>query len=101
MTAVAPGRALISGDGIGPEIADAVVDVLDALGGNGIANPVALLLASALMIDHAGLVDQARQLPAAIDAVQNQEKVRTGDLGGKASTGDFAKALVQRISSWR
>jgi isocitrate dehydrogenase (NAD+) len=71
------------------------------IAGRGIANPTALLLAAGLMMDHVGLVDHARTLRTAIDAVLNQDKVRTGDLGGKASTGDFAKALVQRISSQR
>jgi isocitrate dehydrogenase (NAD+) len=38
-------------------------------------------------------------LRKSIETVLNQEKVRTGDLGGKASTGDFAQALVQRLRS--
>ena len=71
------------------------------IAGKGIANPTALLLAAGLMMDHVGLTDEAKSLRKAIDAVLNQEKVRTGDLGGKASTGDFAKALVQRIASVR
>jgi isocitrate dehydrogenase (NAD+) len=69
------------------------------IAGKGIANPTALLLAAALMLDHVGLVDHARALRKGIDTVLNQEKVRTGDLGGSASTGEFAKALVQRINS--
>jgi isocitrate dehydrogenase (NAD+) len=71
------------------------------IAGKGIANPTALLLAAGLMLDHVGLTDHARALRKAIDAVLNQEKVRTGDLGGSASTGDFAKALAQRINSVR
>jgi isocitrate dehydrogenase (NAD+) len=67
--------------------------------GKGIANPTALLLAAGLMLDHVGLADHARALRKAVDTVLNQENVRTGDLGGSASTGDFAKALVRRISS--
>jgi isocitrate dehydrogenase (NAD+) len=69
------------------------------IAGKGIANPTALLLAAGLMLDHVGLVDHARALRKGIDTVLNQEKVRTGDLGGSASTGEFAKALVQRINS--
>jgi isocitrate dehydrogenase (NAD+) len=69
------------------------------IAGKGIANPTALLLAAGLMLDHVGLNDHARALRKAIDTVLNQEDVRTGDLGGSASTGDFAKALVRRISS--
>jgi isocitrate dehydrogenase (NAD+) len=69
------------------------------IAGKGIANPTALLLAAGLMLDHVGLTEHARQLRKTIDTVLNQEKIRTGDLGGSASTGDFAKALVQHISS--
>jgi isocitrate dehydrogenase (NAD+) len=69
------------------------------IAGKGVANPTALLLAAGLMLDHVGLVDHAKQLRRAIDQVLNEDKTRTGDLGGKASTGEFAKALVQRVSS--
>ncbi|PPQ30917.1 isocitrate/isopropylmalate dehydrogenase family protein [Rhodopila globiformis] len=69
------------------------------IAGKGIANPTALLLAAGLMLDHAGLTDHARGLRKAIDAVLNQDKVRTGDLGGTASTTDYARAIVQRVTS--
>jgi isocitrate dehydrogenase (NAD+) len=69
------------------------------IAGKGIANPTALLLAAGLMLDHVGLVDHATALRSAIDTVLKQDKVRTGDLGGTASTSDYAKALVQRVSS--
>lgn len=69
------------------------------IAGKGIANPTALLLAAGLMLDHVGLTDHARKLRVAIDQVLNGENVRTGDLGGTASTSEYAKALVQRVSS--
>jgi isocitrate dehydrogenase (NAD+) len=69
------------------------------IAGKGLANPTALLLAAGLMLDHVGLTDHARQLRKAIDQVLNLDKIRTGDLGGKTSTGDFARALVQRVGS--
>jgi isocitrate dehydrogenase (NAD+) len=69
------------------------------IAGKGIANPTALLLAAGLMLDHVGLSDHARHLRKSLDTVLNQKRVRTGDLGGAASTGDFAKALVQTIAS--
>ena len=69
------------------------------IAGKGIANPTALLLAAGLMLDHVGLTDHAKHLRKSIDQVLNLDNIRTGDLGGKTSTGDFAKALVQRISS--
>jgi isocitrate dehydrogenase (NAD+) len=68
------------------------------IAGKGLANPTALLLAAGLMLDHVNLPDHAHALREAIDQVLNQDKVRTGDLGGSASTGDFAKAIVQRVA---
>ena len=67
------------------------------IAGKGIANPIALLLAAAMMLDHCKLPDLAARLRQAIDATLNVDKVRTGDLGGTASTAAFTKALVSRI----
>jgi isocitrate dehydrogenase (NAD+) len=39
----------------------------------------------------------ATRLRTAIDQTLNLDRVRTGDLGGHASTADFTRALVQRI----
>jgi isocitrate dehydrogenase (NAD+) len=69
------------------------------IAGKGIANPAALLLAAGLMLDHVGLTEHARHLRKAIDRVLNDDKIRTGDLGGDSSTSDFAKAMVKRVSS--
>ena len=69
------------------------------IAGRGLANPTALLLAAGLMLDHVGRTDAAQRLRSAIDAVLNEDKVRTGDLGGPASTQDFAKAVVRRVAA--
>jgi isocitrate dehydrogenase (NAD+) len=69
------------------------------IAGKGFANPTALLLAAGLMLDHVGLTDRASQLRRAIDVVLNQEKVRTRDLGGSASTRDYASAVVRQVAS--
>jgi isocitrate dehydrogenase (NAD+) len=39
----------------------------------------------------------ATRLRVAIDQTLNLDNVRTGDLGGKAGTAEFTKALVSRI----
>jgi isocitrate dehydrogenase (NAD+) len=95
------GLGAAPGSNIGEKAAifEAVHGSAPDIAGKGIANPTALLLAVGLMLDHVGLTDHATQLRKAIDHVLNQDKIRTGDLGGKASTGDFARALVQRVSS--
>jgi isocitrate dehydrogenase (NAD+) len=67
--------------------------------GKGIANPTALLLAAAMMLDHCKLPELALRLRTAIGETLNTDLVRTGDLGGKASTGEFTRALVKRIAN--
>jgi isocitrate dehydrogenase (NAD+) len=56
-----------------------------------------LMLAAAMMLDHCKLPELAVRLRKAIDETLNIDKVRTGDLGGTASTAAFTKALVSRI----
>ncbi|MBE7159436.1 MAG: NAD-dependent isocitrate dehydrogenase, partial [Rhodospirillales bacterium] len=69
------------------------------IAGKGIANPTALLLAAGLMLDHVGLPQHAKALRQAIDTTLVQDATRTGDLGGRASTMDFAAAVAQRVRS--
>ncbi len=69
------------------------------IAGKGIANPTALLLAAALMLDHVGRGDLAGRLRTAIDAVLNGDGVGTRDLGGTASTQEYAQAVVRRVNS--
>ncbi len=61
------------------------------------ANPLALLLAAGLMLDHVERGELAQRLRAAIDATLREDKVRTRDLGGSASTAEFARAVVRRL----
>jgi isocitrate dehydrogenase (NAD+) len=67
------------------------------IAGKGIANPTALLLAAALMLDQVDRHEQATKLRQAISAVLNEDGVRTRDLGGSASTNEFAHAVASRV----
>ena len=69
------------------------------IAGKGLANPTALMLAAGLMLDHVGEVDKAAALRKAIDATLNQDNVRTRDLGGSASTSEYADAVKHRVAS--
>jgi isocitrate dehydrogenase (NAD+) len=93
------GLGMAPGANIGEHAAifEAVHGSAPDIAGKGIANPIALMLAAAMMLDHVGLGDKATQLRKAIDATLNIDNVRTGDLGGKAGTQEFTAALVQRI----
>ena len=67
------------------------------IAGKGVANPISLLLASALMLEHVGLGELARQLRTAITETLNTDHICTRDLKGTASTSQFADAVVRRI----
>jgi isocitrate dehydrogenase (NAD+) len=69
------------------------------IAGKGLANPISLLLASGLMLDHVGKGDLAQRLRAAITETLNTDQICTRDLKGTASTREFAAAVVRRIES--
>jgi isocitrate dehydrogenase (NAD+) len=91
------GMAPAANIGVDAAIFEAVHGSAPDLAGKGIANPLALLLAASMMLDHIDRSDLAHQLRKAIDQTLNEDKVRTGDLGGNASTKDFAQAIVRRL----
>ena len=94
------GLGMAPGANIGADAAifEAVHGSAPDIAGKGIANPTALMLAAALMLDHCKLPDLSARLRRAIDQTLNIDKVRTGDLGGSAGTAAYAKALVSRIA---
>jgi isocitrate dehydrogenase (NAD+) len=67
------------------------------IAGKGIANPLALVLSAAMMLDHVGHQDKAKRVRDAVDQTLVTDKVRTGDLGGKANTKEFTKAIISRL----
>src|SRR5205807_979530 len=64
------------------------------IAGQGIANPAAQMLAAAMMLDHVGRLQEASRLRRALETVIVKDNVRTKDLGGSASTTEFARAVV-------
>jgi len=95
------GLGMTPGGNIGADAAifEAVHGSAPDIAGKGVANPTALLLAAAMMLEHSGLHGEATRLRNAISATLNTDHVRTGDLGGKSSTGEFTRALVARIKN--
>jgi isocitrate dehydrogenase (NAD+) len=93
------GLGLAPGANIGTEAAifEAVHGSAPDIAGKGIANPCALLLAACQMLDHLGLLDEARRVRVAIrDTVTLRDRV-TPDLGGNGTTETFADALIERV----
>ena len=65
--------------------------------GKNVANPTAMLLSAVQMLEHIGLVEDAKHLRAAIFKVLKDGKVRTRDLGGFATTNQFTAAVIQNL----
>ena len=63
------------------------------IAGKGIANPVGAVWAGAMMLDHLGERAAHDRILAAIESVLGEERVRTPDLGGKATTDEMTTAL--------
>ena len=78
----------------GPGIFEPVHGSAPDIAGQGIANPAAMLLSAALMLDYGlGRADEARRLEAAVgDAL---ERAATPDIGGAATTADMTTAVLR------
>ena len=94
------GLGMTPGANIGADAAifEAVHGSAPDIAGKGVANPTALLLAAAMMLEHCHLPHMAARLRSAIDKALNVDNVRTGDLGGNARTADFTRAVIERIA---
>jgi isocitrate dehydrogenase (NAD+) len=67
------------------------------IAGQGIANPTALLLAAAMMLEHCGRHELAARLRGALAKTLAVKTTRTRDLGGTLSTTDYARAVVANL----
>jgi len=93
------GLGLAPGANVGERAAifEAVHGSAPDIAGQGIANPAAQMLAAAMMLDHIGQIEEAGRLRRALETVIVKDNVRTKDLGGSASTNDFARAVARRV----
>lgn len=65
--------------------------------GKGIANPVATIRSTALMLEFMGYRDAAARIYAAVDANLAEEKVATPDLGGSSTTQQVVDDIIRRL----
>ena len=95
------GLGMAPGANIGENAAifEAVHGSAPDIAGKGVANPISILLASAMMLDHVGKQDLANRLRTAITDALNIDSVRTRDLKGEATTKQFTDAVCKRLSS--
>jgi isocitrate dehydrogenase (NAD+) len=89
------GLGVVPGANIGEQNAvfEAVHGTAPDIAGKGIANPTALLLSAAMMLDHLEERDAAGRLRGAIARTLAEGGVRTPDLGGTSTTREYVDAL--------
>jgi isocitrate dehydrogenase (NAD+) len=95
------GLGLVPGANIGEKgaVFEAVHGSAPDIAGKGIANPTALLQSAILMLDYIEERQAAEKIESAMLKVFAEGKVRTRDIGGTASTDQFADAIISVITA--
>ena len=88
---VAPAANLGAG---GLAIFEAVHGTAPDIAGKGVANPTALMLSAALLLDHVDQSEAAARLRQAVATALADPASRTRDLGGRADTATYTDAVV-------
>lgn len=93
------GLGLTPSGNIGKDCAvfEAVHGSAPDIAGKGLANPTALLLSGAMMLEAMEFTSQAKRIQNAVDIVIGEGKWVTKDLGGKATTEQYVRALLENI----
>jgi len=89
------GLGMVPGANIGEHTAvfEAVHGSAPDIAGQNVANPTALLFSAVLMLEHIGEREAAGRIRQAIETVVIDKGTRTRDVGGQASTSEYADAL--------
>jgi len=93
------GLGLAPGANIGETIAvfEAVHGSAPDIAGKNLANPIALVMSSAMMLDHLREHAAAERVREAVRQVLADGKKLTRDLGGTAGTTEIAEAIATRV----
>jgi len=92
------GLGLLPSANVGPDNAlfEPVHGSAPDIAGEGIANPAAMILSAAMLLEHLGYGGAADDVRAAVEAVL-EDGPRTPDLGGDATTDEVTAAVVDRL----
>ena len=93
------GLGVVGAANLGADIGvfEAVHGSAPDIAGKHLANPTALLLSAVMMLRHIDEGDAADRIMAGLGAVLTAGNVRTRDLGGTASTLEFADAVCREL----
>ncbi|MBF6065296.1 tartrate dehydrogenase [Nocardia terpenica] len=81
-----------------PSMFEAVHGSAPDIAGQGVANPVAQILAGAMMLDHLGERSAAAAIDRAVCEVLADNSIRTPDLGGTSTTTELGNAIAKRAA---
>ncbi|WP_074432937.1 tartrate dehydrogenase [Bacillus ndiopicus] len=82
-----------------PSMFEAIHGSAPDIAGKGIANPIAQIWSTSLMLEHLGYPDLAKIVLDSIEEVLLEGKVRTPDLGGNSTTSDVGNEITSKILS--
>ena len=95
------GLGVVPGANIGDHCAvfEAVHGSAPDIAGKGLANPLALLMSSVMMLNHLGETAAADRVKTAYDTVlaEADPALLTRDIGGRGGTESFTRALLARL----
>jgi len=93
------GLGVVPGSNIGDDAAvfEAVHGSAPDLAGKNLANPLALIMSGVMMLNHLHEEAIAERIKNAYNAVLSEAVSLTRDLGGKASTTEFADAVIAKL----
>ncbi len=94
------GLGIVPGANIGEAgaVFEAVHGTAPDIAGQGIANPTALIQSAVMMLHHLGEGAAGTRIEESLIALYRDKSVRTGDLGGSATTSQFTEALCKRVA---
>jgi len=93
------GLGVVPGSNIGDDVAifEAVHGSAPDIAGQGIANPLALIMSGVMMLNHLEETSIAEKIKNAYDAVLADGNHLTRDLGGSTTTDAFADAIIAKL----
>jgi len=95
---MAPSANILPGGGV-PGVYEPVHGSAPDIAGKGVANPVACILSSALLLEDLGHEAAARDIRTAVATALTHPQHHTRDLGGKATTKDLATAVLRQMET--
>jgi len=95
------GLGIVPGANIGDRCAvfEAVHGSAPDIAGKGLANPTAIMMSAAMMLDYLKEMEAATRLRGAIEEVYKEKRRLTPDVGGAASTTEFTDAVVEKLTA--